>query len=118
MFDLGFQELIVIFIVALLVFGPKKLPELAITLGKAVRTLKQSMMGVKEQFESEIREVKDPITLKNDIYKGEDFLKEVDKMHQKETIKDIGENSKTSNVQSASEKTSITPSQETGEYKR
>ncbi|MEN2986607.1 MAG: twin-arginine translocase TatA/TatE family subunit, partial [Thermodesulfovibrionaceae bacterium] len=34
MFDLGFQELVVIFIVALLVFGPKKLPELGYALGK------------------------------------------------------------------------------------
>ncbi|NIR25464.1 MAG: twin-arginine translocase TatA/TatE family subunit, partial [Gammaproteobacteria bacterium] len=34
MFDLGIQELVVIFVVALLVFGPKRLPELARTMGK------------------------------------------------------------------------------------
>lgn len=51
MFDLGTQELIVIFIVAFLVFGPKKLPELGRTLGKGIRDLKAAMRGVKETFE-------------------------------------------------------------------
>ncbi len=51
MFDLGTQELIVIFIVALLVFGPKKLPELARTLGKGVNELKAALRGVKESIE-------------------------------------------------------------------
>ncbi len=74
MFDLGIQELIVIFIVALLVFGPKKLPELAATLGKAVRDIRQAMSGVKEQIDSEIREIKDPIALKNDIYKDSELF--------------------------------------------
>ncbi len=51
MFDLGFQELILIFIVALLVFGPKKLPELSRSLGKGIRELKIAMRGVKESIE-------------------------------------------------------------------
>ena len=51
MFDLGTQELIVIFIVAFLVFGPKKLPELGRTLGKGIRELKTAMRGVKESLE-------------------------------------------------------------------
>ena len=51
MFDLGTQELIVIFIVAFLVFGPKKLPELGRTLGKGMRELKSAMKGVRDSFE-------------------------------------------------------------------
>jgi TatA/E family protein of Tat protein translocase len=59
MFDLGMQELIVIFAVALLVFGPKKLPELSRTLGKGIRELKIALRGVKDSFndvESRIEE--------------------------------------------------------------
>ncbi len=33
MFDIGFQELVIIFVIALLVFGPEKLPEIGRTLG-------------------------------------------------------------------------------------
>lgn len=61
MFDLGIQELIVIFVVALLVFGPKKLPELGRSLGKGIAELKKAMQGVKEQMDAEMRDIKDPL---------------------------------------------------------
>jgi TatA/E family protein of Tat protein translocase len=53
MFDIGTQELIIIFIVALLVFGPNKLPELAKTLGKGIKELKSAMLGIKDTLEKE-----------------------------------------------------------------
>lgn len=54
MFDLGFQELIVIFIVALLVFGPNKLPELGRTIGKGIREVKKAMGTVKYEVDKEL----------------------------------------------------------------
>ncbi len=60
MFDLGIQELIVIFIVALLVFGPKRLPELGKSLGKGLAELKKAMQGVKEQMDVELHDTKQP----------------------------------------------------------
>ncbi len=56
MFDIGLQELIVIFTVAILVFGPKRLPELAKTLGKGLGELKRAFQDVKEQVETEFEE--------------------------------------------------------------
>ncbi len=75
MFDLGTQELIVIFIVAFLVFGPKKLPELGRTLGKGMRELKAAMRGVKESFDEAETDVTEEIkktksTLEDTVYKS------------------------------------------------
>ncbi|MDX9714536.1 MAG: twin-arginine translocase TatA/TatE family subunit [Dissulfurispiraceae bacterium] len=64
MFDLGIQELIVIFVVALLVFGPKKLPEIGRTLGRGMNELKRAMQGVKEQMDSEMHEITESEGLK------------------------------------------------------
>ena len=41
--QLGFPELLIIGVIALLVFGPKKLPELGSGLGKAIRDFKHAM---------------------------------------------------------------------------
>lgn len=61
MFDLGIQELIVIFIVALIVFGPKRLPELGKTLGKGMLELRKAMEGVREQMHAESEALSRPV---------------------------------------------------------
>lgn len=76
MFDLGMQELIVIFIVALLVFGPKKLPELGKSLGKGLAELKRAMHGVKEQMDAELSEIKNQVSI-TDIHKTVDTKNDV-----------------------------------------
>ena len=49
MFGLGFPELIVICVIALLVFGPKKLPDAGKALGQAIRGFKSTMDGKDEE---------------------------------------------------------------------
>jgi len=56
MFDIGFQELIIIFVVALLVFGPEKLPEISRTLGKWVVEIRRGINIAKSQMEDEMKE--------------------------------------------------------------
>ena len=43
MFNLGFPELMVILVIALIVFGPGKMPELGNSRGKAIRGFKKAM---------------------------------------------------------------------------
>ncbi len=50
MFDIGFQELILILVVALLVFGPRRLPELGRALGRAMREFRRAT----EEFRSTV----------------------------------------------------------------
>ena len=59
--QLGFQELLIIFVIALLVFGPKKLPELGKSLGKGLREFKKATEDLKSSWADQVREVEEPI---------------------------------------------------------
>nr|VFK28868.1 MAG: sec-independent protein translocase protein TatB [Candidatus Kentron sp. MB]VFK34062.1 MAG: sec-independent protein translocase protein TatB [Candidatus Kentron sp. MB]VFK76564.1 MAG: sec-independent protein translocase protein TatB [Candidatus Kentron sp. MB] len=55
MFDIGFWELTLIAIIALLVIGPDRLPEVARTTGLWIRKARQFISGVKGDIEREFR---------------------------------------------------------------
>jgi sec-independent protein translocase protein TatB len=54
-FDIGFLELLLIFVVALLVLGPEKLPYVARTIGLWIGKIKRSIAGVQMEVERELR---------------------------------------------------------------
>ncbi|MBV9303817.1 MAG: twin-arginine translocase TatA/TatE family subunit [Acidobacteriaceae bacterium] len=60
---LGVQEMLAIFLVALLLFGPKKLPELGRMLGKAVREFRRAKNELKSTFESHLSELEREVDL-------------------------------------------------------
>jgi len=53
----GLQEMVVILLVALVLFGPKKLPELGKTIGKAITEFRRAQSELKATFESHMREL-------------------------------------------------------------
>jgi sec-independent protein translocase protein TatA len=53
--SLGMQEIIVIFIIALIVFGPRKLPEIGKTLGKGLQEFKKASNELKRTWEEEVQ---------------------------------------------------------------
>ncbi|MEA3546876.1 MAG: twin-arginine translocase TatA/TatE family subunit [Thermodesulfobacteriota bacterium] len=63
MFGLGTPELVVIFAIAFLVFGGKKLPEIGAGLGKGISSFKNGL----RQAEEEIPGVKEAASLKEEI---------------------------------------------------
>jgi sec-independent protein translocase protein TatA len=50
MFGIGVPELIVILVIALVIFGPGKLPEIGSALGKGIRDFKKSFEGADEDL--------------------------------------------------------------------
>jgi sec-independent protein translocase protein TatA len=72
--SIGPAELVLIFVIALLVFGPKKLPEIGRSVGKALREFKKTSEEIKGRIEEEIEasEIKD---IRKDLQTGVDNLK-------------------------------------------
>ena len=52
---IGMQELIIIFVIALIVFGPRKLPQLGKSLGKSIAEFKRASNELRNTLEEEIR---------------------------------------------------------------
>ena len=60
MFGIGMPEMIVIFVVALIVFGPRRLPDLAKSLGKAVREFRNATSELKSavNLDSDVKDIR------------------------------------------------------------
>ncbi|MEJ2700049.1 MAG: twin-arginine translocase TatA/TatE family subunit [Desulfuromonadales bacterium] len=63
MFDIGPQELILVLVLVLIIFGAGKLPEVGSALGKSLRSFKEGMK--EEEKKAESKEIK-PIELKKE----------------------------------------------------
>ena len=55
--NLGFSEMAFIFVLALIIFGPKKLPEIGRQIGKALGEFKRASNEFKWQLEAEMRQI-------------------------------------------------------------
>jgi TatA/E family protein of Tat protein translocase len=60
--SIGMPELVLIFIVALLVFGPKKLPEIGKSIGKGLAEFKRASDDLKRTIEQEIEQGKSEVS--------------------------------------------------------
>ena len=57
MFGVGLPELIVIFVLALIIFGPEQLPQLARVLGRGMRELRRISQDIKDEIDTESEEL-------------------------------------------------------------
>jgi Tat protein translocase TatB subunit len=86
MFGIGMQELILIAIIALIVVGPKKLPDLAKTLGKGFSEFKKATEGITDELKE---------TMKEDKKQDDDGLK--DSLLLKKTVEEETKPNSTNN---------------------
>ena len=85
MFGLGMPEILLILAIALMVIGPKKLPELAKTLGRAMGEFKNAAQDFKRSIdlESTTHEFSEPVQhVKNDIKSADNPVKENNTDHE------------------------------------
>ena len=57
---LGWSELLIIFFIILIVFGPRKLPDVAEALGKSIQKFKKASKDVQKEIQSSVDEDEDP----------------------------------------------------------
>lgn len=67
MFGLGLPEIIIIFVIALLVFGPKKLPDLGKSIGRAMAEFKKASDDFQDTVRSEMREVERSTNVREEL---------------------------------------------------
>lgn len=65
--NLGFPEMLFIFILALILFGPKKLPEIGRQIGKGLAEFKRASREFQSQIEDEVRNLEFETEFKNTI---------------------------------------------------
>jgi len=82
--SIGWTELIVILVAALLIFGPGKLPEVGATLGKALREFKGAVNNIDADIKKEVNVIKSEV---RDIKSEVNFVK--DAVDVKGAMKDL-----------------------------
>ncbi|XZN92982.1 MAG: TatA/E family twin arginine-targeting protein translocase [Microcoleus sp.] len=60
-FGIGLPEMAVIFTIALLVFGPKKLPEIGRSMGKALRGFQDASRDFESEFNREAKQLEEAV---------------------------------------------------------
>ena len=84
--SVGFPEIMMIFLVVMLLFGPKKLPDFAKTLAKTLKefrkTFNEAKTTLKDGFEEELKE------LENDVKKQTDFSNTMEEFMEDDTRKE------------------------------
>jgi sec-independent protein translocase protein TatB len=76
--NLGMSEMIFIFILALLIFGPRKLPEIAREVGKFMAEFKRAGNEFRNQIETEIQNLELEEQIKKDAEKREAAMREAE----------------------------------------
>lgn len=62
-FGIGLPEMAVIMVVGLLVFGPKKLPEIGRSLGKTLRSFQDASKEFENEFKKEAQKIEDSVQM-------------------------------------------------------
>lgn len=74
-FGIGLPEMALIAIVALLVFGPKKLPEIGRSLGKTIRSFQNASREFEQEFKREAQQIEESVKMNAQIEQSKETNK-------------------------------------------
>lgn len=70
-FGIGLPEMALIFVIALLIFGPKKLPEIGRSLGKTLRSFQNASNEFQEEFKKEAEKIEKTVSMQARLEEGD-----------------------------------------------
>lgn len=70
-FGIGLPEMALILVIALLVFGPKKLPEIGRSLGKAIRGFQEASKEFEDEFKRESQQLEEAVKMNAQLESSE-----------------------------------------------
>jgi len=94
MFGMGFSEIIIILIIAILFLGPDKLPSAMVDIAKFFRNMKKTVSSVKDSIEEEmsVSEIKEEaLAYKKELLQAKDDLNKVNSMSNIGDLSDLAD---------------------------
>jgi sec-independent protein translocase protein TatA len=79
-FGIGLPEMGLILVIALLVFGPKKLPEIGRSLGKALKGFQEASREFETEFKREAQNIENSVQMKAQLEEGKTAESESEKV--------------------------------------
>ena len=88
-FGIGLPEMLLIMVVALLIFGPKKLPEIGRSLGKAIRGFQDASKEFENEFKREVQHLEDSVQMEAKLEASQESSKSNEANHNAQETKNI-----------------------------
>lgn len=79
LFDLGGGEIMIVVLIVLLLFGSRRIPNLAQSLGKGIRMFRDATQGIQQDIRENVRDVKESVDDLTKHVENSDPLKEIHK---------------------------------------
>ncbi|MDJ0531042.1 MAG: TatA/E family twin arginine-targeting protein translocase [Xenococcaceae cyanobacterium MO_207.B15] len=98
-FGIGLPEMALIMIVALLIFGPKKLPEIGRSLGKTIRSFQDASREFETEFKKEAQKIEESVKMNAELEASQEEKAEfVNKSSESVTVEPSSTNSTEKNI--------------------
>ncbi|MDJ0742336.1 MAG: TatA/E family twin arginine-targeting protein translocase [Xenococcaceae cyanobacterium MO_167.B27] len=98
-FGIGLPEMALIMIVALLIFGPKKLPEIGRSLGKTIRSFQDASREFETEFKKEAQKIEESVKMNAELEASQEEKAEfVNKSSDSVTVEPSSTNSTEKNI--------------------
>ena len=97
-FGIGLPEMALIMVVALLIFGPKKLPEIGRSLGKTIRSFQDASKEFETEFKREAQKIEESVKMNAELEASQEDKAEFVKSSNDSIVGETSSNSSKENV--------------------